>query len=218
MVVKNYDSPLTIVGGGEFSSTNFHKCLKIAPKIIAVDSGLNFLNINKNVPDWIIGDLDSVKNLKIWKLKGSNIKKIQEQETTDFEKCLYSFNAPFFLGNAFLGERIDHSMAAISALVKMKDKKVFLLGKRDLLFHINKKIELNLEIGTRLSLFPLKDVVGISSEGLKYGIKGVCFSPGFQIGTSNEVLHSKVKIELSGTGMIIILPIKSFDKIVKFMN
>ena len=109
-------------------------------------------------------------------------------------------------------------MAAISTLVKMKDKKVFLLGKRDLLFHINKKIELNLEIGTRLSLFPLNDVVGISSEGLKYGIKGVCFSPGFQIGTSNEVLHSKVKIELSGTGMIIILPIKSFDKIVKFMN
>ena len=109
-------------------------------------------------------------------------------------------------------------MAAISALVKMKDKKVFLLGKRDFLFHINKKIELNLEIGTRLSLFPLKDVVGISSEGLKYGIKGVSFSPGFKIGTSNEVLHSKVKIELSGTGMIIILPIKSFNKIVKFAN
>ena len=33
-------------------------------------------------------------------------------------------------------------MAAISTLVKMKDKKVFLLGKRDFLFHINKKIEL----------------------------------------------------------------------------
>ena len=46
MVVKNYGTPLTIVGGGEFSSKNFHKCLKIAPKIIAVDSGLNFLNIN----------------------------------------------------------------------------------------------------------------------------------------------------------------------------
>ena len=75
MVVKNYDTPLTIVGGGEFSSTNFHNCLKIAPKIIAVDSGLNFLDINKNVPDWIIGDLDSVKNLKVWKQKGSNIKK-----------------------------------------------------------------------------------------------------------------------------------------------
>ena len=160
-------------------------------------------------------DLDSVK-FKSLETKGINIKKIAEQETTDFEKCLYSFNAPFFLGNAFLGERIDYSMAH-SALVKMKDKKVFLLGKRDF-FHINKKIELNLEIGTRLSLFPLKDVVGISSEGLKYGIKGVSFSPGFKIGTSNEVLQSKVKIELSGSGMIIILPIKSFNKIVKFTN
>ena len=61
-------------------------------------------------------------------------------------------------------------------------------------------------------------MVGISSEGLKYGIKNVSFSPDFKIGTSNEVLQSKVKIELSGSGMIIILPIKSFDKIVKFMK
>ena len=61
-------------------------------------------------------------------------------------------------------------------------------------------------------------MVGISSEGLKYRIEGVSFSPGFKIGTSNQVLHSKVKIELSGTGRIIILPIKSFDIIVKFMN
>ena len=44
------------------------------------------------------------------------------------------------------------------------------------------------------------------------------FSPGFKIGTSNEVLQSKVKIELSGSRMIIILPIKSFNKIVKFTN
>jgi thiamine pyrophosphokinase len=75
MVVNDSDTPLTIVGGGEFSSTNFHKCLKIAPKIIAVDSGLNFLDINKNVPDWIIGDLDSVKNLKVLETKGIKHKK-----------------------------------------------------------------------------------------------------------------------------------------------
>ena len=48
--------------------------------------------------------------------------------------------------------------------------------------------------------------------------QGVSFSPGFKIGTSNEGLQSKVKIELSGSGMIIILPIKSFNKIVKFAN
>ena len=53
MVVKNYDTPFDNCRWRRISGTNFHKCLKIAPKIIAVDSGLN-LDINKNVPDWII--------------------------------------------------------------------------------------------------------------------------------------------------------------------
>ena len=96
MIVKSYKQPLTLIGGGEFSPHIFTKCLDIAPKLIAVDSGIKFLDIKKSSPEWIIGDLDSAVNLELWRKKGFNIKKIEEQETTDFEKCLYSFNAPFF--------------------------------------------------------------------------------------------------------------------------
>ena len=219
MLVKSYKQPLTLIGGGEFSPHIFTKCLDIAPKLIAVDSGIKFLDIKKSSPEWIIGDLDSKANLEIWRKKGFNIKKIEEQETTDFEKCLYSFNAPFFLANAFLGERIDHSLSAISTIVKMKNKKVILFGKKDILFHVENKIELNLKKGTRVSLFPIRNVVGLKSEGLKYNIKNVQFSPGNKIGTSNEVSRSKTLIELSGSGMILILPINCFkDVINKFIH
>ena len=92
----------------------------------------------------------------------------------------YCLQRSIFLGNAafWVKKNRPFNGAAIllSALVKMKEKKVFFWVKEISFFHINKKIELNLEIGTRLSLFPLKDVVGISSEGLKYGIKGFLFS------------------------------------------
>ena len=218
MVVENYDTPLTIVGGGEFSNTVFQKCLKIAPNFIAVDSGLNFLDINKNIPDWIIGDLDSAKNLEDWRHKGSNIKKIEEQNTTDFEKCLYSFNAPFFLANAFLGKRIDHTLAAISTIVKMKNKRVILVGNKDILFHFDNSLELNLEVGTRLSLFPLKDVVGVSSEGLKYNIENIQFSPGYNIGTSNQVSQTKISIKVDGSGMVLILPLKCLKNILEYFS
>ena len=125
----------------------------------------------------------------------------------------------FFLANAFLGERIDHSLSAISTVVKMKNKKVILFGKKDILFHVENKIELNLKKGTRVSLFPMRKVVGIKSEGLKYNIKNIQFSPGNKIGTSNEVSKSKTLIELNGSGMIIILPINCFKNVInKFIH
>ena len=59
--------------------------MRIAPTLIAVDSGLNHLDIKKSIPKWVIGDLDSAKKIEVWKKKGIKIKSIQEQETTDFE-------------------------------------------------------------------------------------------------------------------------------------
>ncbi len=217
MLIKRYNQPLTLVGGGEFSPYIFSKCLQVAPTLIAVDAGIKHLDVKKYLPEWIIGDLDTSIKLGVWEKKGAKIKNIEEQETTDFEKCLYSFEAPFFLANAFLGKRIDHSLASISIIVKMKNKKVILFGKKDILFHIENSIELDLKKGTRLSLFPIKKVSGVKSKGLKYDIKNIKFSPGNRIGTSNEVSETKVLIELDGPGMIIILPRNCFkDVIMKF--
>ena len=61
MLVKSYNKPLTLIGGGKFSQQIFSKCLRIAPTLIAVDSGLNHLDIKKSIPKWVIGDLDSAK-------------------------------------------------------------------------------------------------------------------------------------------------------------
>ena len=218
MIVKSYNKPLTLIGGGEFSHQILSKCLRIAPTLIAVDSGLNHLDIKKSIPKWVIGDLDSAEKLEVWEKKGTKIKSIQEQETTDFEKCLYSFKAPYFLANAFLGKRIDHSLATISTIVKMRNKKVILLGKKDILFHIENSIELDLKKGIRLSLFPIKKVSGVKSKGLKYDIKNIEFSPSNRIGTSNEVTGKKVLIELDGPGMIIILPQKCFKAVILKFN
>jgi len=177
VLVKSYNKPLTLIGGGEFSQQIFSKCLRIAPTLIAVDSGLNHLDIKKSIPKWVIGDLDSAKKIEVWKKKGIKIKSIQEQETTDFEKCLYSFNAPYFLANAFLGKRIDHSLATISTIVKMRNKKVILLGKKDILFHIENSIELDLKKGIRLSLFPLKQAIPSAALGTnkESSIISLCF-------------------------------------------
>ena len=91
-------------------------------------------------------------------------------------------------------------------------------GYIDLFIPVTYSIKrLDLKKGIRLSLFPLNNVNGVKSKGLKYDIKNVKFSPSNKLGTSNEVTGTKVLIELDGPGMIIILPQKCFkDVILKF--
>jgi len=212
-ILQSFNRPITIIGGGEFIPEVFNFSLQLGPDLIAVDGGLNYLNPKSHFPQWIIGDLDSVKNAESWIKIGTKLKHLPEQDSTDFDKCLYSIDAPLYLANGFLGNRVDHTLAACSTLVRRQDKNVILLGKKDLIVHLNKSIKLGLKVGTRLSLFPFKKVVGLKSFGLKYSITEIIFSPGSMIGTSNEVVSSEVEINIEGSGMLLILPIDCLSEV-----
>ncbi|PQM55146.1 MAG: thiamine diphosphokinase [Rhodobacteraceae bacterium] len=214
-ILQRFDEPITIVGGGEFVPDIFEYSLKLGKELIAVDGGLNYLNPKRHFPLWILGDLDSAIDTESWVKAGSKIKLLPEQNSTDFEKCLYSTEAPLYLANGFLGHRIDHTLASCSTLVSRKDKNIILLGKRDIIIHINKKMRLDLEVGTRLSLFPFKKVCGVQSFGLKYSIEGLDFAPGSVIGTSNEVTEVTVEMNFDDTGMLLILPRESLSKVLE---
>ena len=215
IVLQKFTEPVSIIGGGEFNPEMLCLSLEIGKDLVAVDGGLNHLTPGKHFPKWIIGDLDSAKNTQLWVDKGSKLGHFTEQDSTDFEKCLFSIEAPLYLANGFLGLRADHTLASCSLLVKRRDKNIILLGKTDLIIHLNETLSLELEIGTRLSLFPLQKVLGLSSVGLKYNISGISFSPDSMIGTSNEVSSPKVEIRVKNPGMLLILPVYCFSKVLK---
>jgi thiamine pyrophosphokinase len=52
----------------------------------------------------------------------------------------------------------------------------------------------------------MSQINGIDSRGLKWSISGLEFHPSKRVGTSNQTNSDRVKIELSGDGMLIILP------------
>ena len=217
-ILQRFNQPITIIGGGEFDSEIFEYSLQIGQELIAVDGGLNYLIPNIHFPKWIIGDLDSAENTEYWVNNGANIKYLPEQDSTDFDKCLYSIEAPLYLANGFLGNRVDHTLASCSTLVKSKDKNIILLGKNDLIVHLNKIIVLELKVGTRISFFPLEEVSGLCCSGLKYSIAGVNFSPKSIIGTSNETTSPTVEISFNGPGMLLILPIDCLPNILEFYS
>ena len=121
-----------IVGGADFSEDLFQYVYDVEIPIVAADGGANFLADHNIVPELIIGDLDSVEEQKIKNVETQKIIRISNQNTTDLEKVLLNTQSPLTLGIGFLGSRIDHELAALSALVKFSHKKIILIGEKDI--------------------------------------------------------------------------------------
>ncbi|MBV6635675.1 MAG: thiamine pyrophosphokinase, partial [Mameliella sp.] len=130
--------------------------------------------------------------------------RIEEQESTDFDKCLRHISAPLVFGYGFLGKRLDHQLAAMTVLTGRADVRCILIGAEDVVLLCPPDLSMELAPGTRLSLFPMAPVTG-RSEGLRWPIDGLNFAPSGPVGTSNEVT-GPVRLSMDGPAMLLILP------------
>ena len=206
MKLNLQNQTVTIIGGAGFSKEDLDDCLVYGPTLISADGGANNLDVNEYKPDYIIGDLDSLRDKNFWTNSGSKLIKIKEQDTTDFEKCLYSVDAASYFCVGFIGHRTDHFLSVCSSIVKYHFKKVILLGRHDIIFHMPKIFEIDLPLNTRVSLYPLQKITGVNDIGLRWPISGMKFDPLKLVGTSNMTIMGKVKVSLSNNGMLMILP------------
>ncbi len=202
-VIVQSSAGVTLAGGGGFSAKLLEIARAVAPKLVAADGGANRLLALGCLAEAVIGDLDSIKAATKLRLTG-RLHRVTEQTTGDFDKALRSIAAPFVLGIGFCGARLDHQLAVLNGLVRHPDKRCLLLSGRDVTFLAPREIDLALPIGSRLSLFPMGPVQGMS-EGLRWPLQGRHFAPGGLIGTSNEVT-GPVRLRFDADLMLVILP------------
>jgi thiamine pyrophosphokinase len=200
------EEPVTLVGAGPVAPRQLEAALQLAPDAVAADGGGNVALPGGRAFRAVIGDMDSIRDPSGLAAAGVALHPIGEQMSTDLEKCLYSVEAPLFLGLGFLGGRIDHHLAAMSALVRQAAKRVVLLGGEDLCFLCPPELELDLAPGTRVSLYPLGPARGLVSEGLRWSVVGLELSPEGRIGTSNQALGGPVRIGFDAPRVLVILP------------
>lgn len=198
------DSFVTILGAGGPDPADIEAAMSLAPVLVAADGGAGFALNAKKVPDAVIGDFDSVSEDVLRQLSPDSLHRIEDQIDTDFEKCLARIAAPLILAVGFTGERLDHELAAYSALLRYPEKRCIILGPRDLVFLGPPMVSLDLRPGSRLALFPLAPVTG-RSQGLLWPIDGLDFAPGHRLGTSNTVT-GPVRLQMDAPGMLVILP------------
>lgn len=195
---------VALVGAGAVLPQDIDLIVKVAPLLVAADGGAGSALANGHIPDLVIGDFDSLPQIAAEKLTPDRLIRVEDQDTTDFEKCLARIRAPLILAAGFTGLRLDHQLAVMNALARNPGIRCLVLGSHDVVFHAPREILLDLEVGSRFSLFPLATVTG-RSEGLRWPIEGIAFSPSDRIGTSNEVT-GPVRLSFDGDGMLILVP------------
>ena len=209
MGIVSENEPITIVGGTHFSQGLLLESLRRAPVVYAADGGANLCMQYGCQPKQVIGDLDSLSPSLRSELDPSRVIHVAEQDTTDFEKLLIRVDAPCMLAIGFMGGRIDHQMAVQTVLTAYAHRKIICLGDKDVMFVSPPEIDLPLDAGTRVSLYPMAPVQ-VRSTGLYWSTDGLSFAPDGQIGTSNQAT-GPVTLLPSAPRMLVVLPKNCLD-------
>jgi thiamine pyrophosphokinase len=185
--------------------------------IICADGGANSAKKLRITPDYIIGDLDSVKQstLKYFKNK-SEVIKISRQNDTDVEKCL-----KFAIKNGFnevvlhgaTGDRLDHTICNLGIIIKFFNKiKIILSAENSLLIPYKKEAFIKTKIGETISLYGFDKKTKITSYGLKYKLKNTSLPFGFRESTSNVATEKQVKLKISNGIIFLIRDLNNIRK------
>ena len=150
------------------------------------------------VPAAIIGDLDSLQDRAGWAAR-TRVIHLPEQITTDFQKVLRSTSAPVTLALGMTGKRLDHTLAALSAVLEFAPtRKLLLVDEVDVALAVVGSVQFAAGVKERVSIHPLVPIGFARSTGLLYPLDGLTLAPGALLGTSNEGVGGEVEIVPDG--------------------
>ena len=211
-----FDEPVSLVGGGALDAAMLDQALALAPVLIAADGGADRAKGLGRQAHAVIGDLDSLSDPDAWRDQ-AHVLDLSEQDTTDFEKCLYSVDAPYFVAAGFTGRRVDHMLAVFHAMVRRPDKAVFLIGEAEVmaLLPADRAVSVEVGVGAVVSLFPLLPARGLASSGLEWPIDDLELAVGQRIGTSNRAVSDRISIAVGGPGVLLMLPRSCLETLIR---
>jgi len=169
--MKNY---LISIGGN--STSNVLNIESNFDEIIAVDSGVEHLFKLSLDPNTLIGDLDSISEKSLDKVKKNGVDIIafnSNKDQTDFELALNYLEeaekSKVYIIGGESGE-IDH-LISIFLLIPSKsffENIIWLYGDKRIIFR--QKIELNIKKLTKFSIIPLSDLTNLSIDGAEWNL------------------------------------------------
>ena len=197
-----------VITGGDQPPYEIVKTLIFrAGYIVAADSGLDYCRTHSIVPDYIIGDMDSLGNKNI--LKDYSESMIErhpiDKDYTDTELgLLHLYNKKLdsiiLIGGG--GGRADHFLA-IYALFHRTRRPDYWLTHNSLFSLVEGESEFAALEGDEVSLFPLSGTCRMKSKGLFWPLDELVWHTG-DFGISNRVVQSPFSIRMEKGELLMI--------------
>lgn len=171
---------------------------------IAVDGGFEYCKLLGIVPDYIIGDFDSISEeqantvKEISKTDGDRVIVLPvEKDDTDMLAAIklgLSEGCQNFRIYAGMGGRLEHTMANIQCLLYLKEHNAvgYLMdGTGMILVATEETVSFRENLEGYLSVFSMGECCKLSLNNLKYTLKEKEIKNSYPIGISNEFLFGK---------------------------
>lgn len=183
---------------------------------IGSDRGALYLIQQGYIPDYALGDFDSVTadQLELIKEKAKSFEMVDAIDKDDTDSMLalkkaISLNPDTITLIGALGSRYDHSINNIQLLIQTVEANIpcFIEDERNRISIVNpkRKVRLNKSRFENVSLIPLSSVVkGITISGFKYSLQDATFTQGEAYGISNVLLDEVGTVEVKEGHLLII--------------
>ena len=182
--------------------------------IIGADGGCNHLFKMNITPNYIVGDLDSIKRevIEYYENKNVTFKRYpSHKDETDSEICIYLAK---LLGAdeidlfATLGGRIDHTLANIGLMNDIKENNMkprILTSEEEILMVKNETINLKGKKGDTISVISINgESKGVTLKKLEYPLDNATVNHLSPLGISNVMLEDECIISIKdGCALII---------------
>jgi len=189
-----FERPIAIVGGGTVDPGLLRDLAERGVALVGADGGGDSIGAAGLVPEAIIGDLDSLFDRRQWETR-TRVIHLPEQITTDFQKALRATSAPATLALGMTGKRLDHTLAALSAVLEVAPRRpTLLVDETDVALTTTGPVAFEAQHRERVSIHPLLPIRFSRSSGLLYPLDGLMLAPGALLGTSNEGIGGRVQI------------------------
>lgn len=197
-VVRDKQEPALIIANGEACNQSLlNDLLEWSPFVVVLDGAIHRVLDLKIKVDVLLGDFDrnEVSEETIRESQDAiEIVHTPDQNKTDLEKAIdFLIERGHRAVNVIwaTGRRADHTIGNITSIVRFRNKiKITILDDYSTIYLLPKSPEIFQKWyskGTPISLIPLGDVTGLTTENLVYNLKNDSLSLGYKISSSNEV-------------------------------
>jgi thiamine pyrophosphokinase len=181
--------------------------------LIGVDGGARHIMALELMPNFVIGDLDSLTEDDLYELGSADVRVDQypaNKDETDLELAIqYALQLVFssIMVVAALGGRTDQTLGNISLLTD------FVMSNADIrfddgleeLFFCRSQAQVHGKSGDIVSLIPWNgDVSGVTTNGLRWALHGETLFSYKTRGISNEMVDEKATVQIK-SGLLLIV-------------